>query len=158
MTTTTLTFDLRPAAPEDADFELQLYASTRRDLLPLGPEVFEGLVGMQFRAHAMSLDLEHPGATREILIVGESPVGRLVVDYSGRHVEVVDIALVPHVRGNGVGTAILRQVIAAADRSGQPSRLHVERTNRAAGLFERLGFVDDGGTALYRTMTRTATA
>ena len=45
--TTTLAFALRPALPTDVDFEHFLYASTRDDLRPLGPEVFDGLVGMR---------------------------------------------------------------------------------------------------------------
>ena len=58
--TTTFAFALRPALPADTDFEHRLYASTRDDLRPLGPEVFDGLVGMQFRAQTMSIRLDMP--------------------------------------------------------------------------------------------------
>ena len=63
--TTTLAFALRPALPADVDFEHRLYASTRNDLRPFGPEVFDGLVGMQFRAQSMSIRLDHPSADRQ---------------------------------------------------------------------------------------------
>jgi ribosomal protein S18 acetylase RimI-like enzyme len=152
--TTTLAFALRPAAPADAGFELQLYASTRSELLPLGQEVFDGLVGAQFRVHTASVEREHPNADRQIVVVGETPVGRLVVDFTGEYVEVIDVALLPAARRHGVGTAVLGQVLADADRARRTARLHVERSNPATRLFERLGFNDDGGTALYRTMTR----
>jgi hypothetical protein len=90
---TTLACTLRPATSADAEFELQLYASTRSDLLPLGPEVFEGLVGMQFRAQTMSINIEHPHADHQILTIADHPVGRLIVDASGDCVHVIDIAL-----------------------------------------------------------------
>ena len=63
---TAVQFAVRAAAAGDAEFEQALYASTRDDLRPLGPEVFDGLVGMQFRALAMSIKLEHPNAERQI--------------------------------------------------------------------------------------------
>ncbi|MGZ4792718.1 MAG: GNAT family N-acetyltransferase, partial [Ilumatobacteraceae bacterium] len=78
--TTTLAFALRAALPTDVEFEQFLYASTREDLRPLGPEVFDGLIGMQFRAQTMSIKLDHPRADRKIVLVDDVPVGRLVVD------------------------------------------------------------------------------
>ena len=78
--TTTLAFALRPALPSDVDFEHYLYASTRDDLRPLGPEVFDGLVGMQFRAQTMSIRLDHPQADHKIVVVEDAPAGRLIVE------------------------------------------------------------------------------
>jgi ribosomal protein S18 acetylase RimI-like enzyme len=151
---TTLAFGLRPAQPADADFEYELYASTRDDLRPLGAEVFDGLVGMQFRAQSMSIRLEHPGAERQIVIVEAAPAGRLIIDVSGNHLEVIDIALLPEYRGQGIGTSILRSVLSRADRLGRAVRLHVEKQSRAVRLYERLGFgiCDDVG--MYFAMSR----
>jgi ribosomal protein S18 acetylase RimI-like enzyme len=151
---TTLACTLRTSTSADAEFELLLYASTRSDLLPLGPEVFEGLVGMQFRAQTMSINIEHPQADHQILTIADDPVGRLIVDASGDCVHIIDISLLPDHRSNGIGTTILTQVIADAGRSGRPTRLHVERSSPAARLFERLGFSIEGDTGLYRSMVR----
>src|SRR5512141_1034465 len=125
--TTTLAFVLRTAQPTDVDFEQFLYASTREDLRPLGPEVFDGLVGMQFRAQSMSIRLDHPRAERNIVMVDDTPVGRLVTDTSADHVELIDIALLPEYRNHGIGTSVLRGVLAQADRIGRAVRLHVEK-------------------------------
>ena len=84
-----------------------LYASTRDDLRPLGPEVFDGLVGMQFRAQSMSIRLDHPQAERKIVLVEDAPVGRLIIDASGDHIEVIDVALLPEYRNYGLGTSVL---------------------------------------------------
>jgi ribosomal protein S18 acetylase RimI-like enzyme len=152
--TTTLAFALRAALPTDVEFEQFLYASTREDLRPLGPEVFDGLIGMQFRAQSMSIKLDHPRADRKIVLVDGAPVGRLVVDASDKHVELIDIALLPAFRNQGIGTCVLRSVLAQADRIGRAVRLHVEKQNRAVRLYERLGFLITGDAGMYLAMSR----
>ena len=152
--TTTFAFALRPALPADADFEHLLYASTRDDLRPLGPEVFDGLVGMHYRAQSMSIRLEHPQADSNIVMVQHAPVGRLIIDASGNHIEVIDVALLPEYRNCGLGTSVLNSVLAQADRLGRAIRLHVEKQSRAVRLFERLGFVICGDVGMYLAMTR----
>ncbi|HEX2782271.1 MAG TPA: GNAT family N-acetyltransferase [Ilumatobacteraceae bacterium] len=152
--TTTLAFELRTAQPTDIEFEQFLYASTREDLRPLGPEVFEGLIGMQFRAQSMSIKLDHPQAERSIVLVDDSPVGRLVTDASSDHVELIDIALLPQYRNHGIGTSVLRGVFAQADRIGGAVHLHVEKQSRAVHLYERLGFAICGDLGMYFAMSR----
>jgi ribosomal protein S18 acetylase RimI-like enzyme len=152
--TTTVGFALRTAQPSDVDFEHFLYASTRDDLRPLGPEVFDGLVGMQFRAHTTSIRLEHPQAERKIVVVEDVRAGRLITDGSGDHIEVIDVSLLPEFRGQGIGTSVMRSVLAHADRLGRAVRLHVEKQNRAVRLYERLGFAISGDVGMYFAMSR----
>ena len=152
--TTTLAFGLRPAQPGDADFEYVLYASTRDDLRPLGSEVFDGLVGMQFRAQSMSIRLDRPNAERKIVVVEDVPVGRLITADSDSHIEVIDVALLPEYRSHGIGTGVMRGVIGHADRLGRAVRLHVEKQSRAVHLYERLGFAICGDVGMYFAMSR----
>lgn len=151
---TTLAFGLREAVPADAEFEQHLYASTRDDLRPLGPEVFDGLVGMQFRAQTMSIRLDHPRADKKIVVVDDAPIGRIIVDADGAAIEVIDVALLPQYRNHGIGSSVLRGVLAHADRVGRQVRLHVEKQSRAVRLYERLGFVVAGDVGMYFAMTR----
>ena len=152
--TTTFAFALRPALPADTDFQHHLYASTRDDLRPLGPEVFDGLVGMHFRAQSMSIRLDHPRAECTIVMVQDAPVGRLIIDASGNHIEVIDVALLPEYRNCGLGTSVLQNVLAQADRVGRAIRLHVEKQSPAVRLDERLGFVICGDVGMYFAMSR----
>jgi ribosomal protein S18 acetylase RimI-like enzyme len=152
--TTTLAFALRAAQPTDVEFEQFLYASTREDLRPLGPEVFDGLVGMQFRAQSMSIKLDHPLAERKIVLVDDAPAGRLVLDASADHIELIDVSLLPQYRNHGIGTSLLRGVLAQADRIGRAVRLHVEKQSRAIHLYERLGFSVCSDVGMYLTMSR----
>lgn len=152
--TTTLAFVLRTAQPADAEFERTLYESTRDDLRPLGEEVFDALVGMQFRAQSMAIRLEHPNADRRIVMVDATPVGRLVTDEAPSHVDILDIAVLPQYRCYGIGTGVLRGVLAHADRLGRSVRLLVEKQSRAIRLFERLGFVPHDEVGMYLAMSR----
>jgi ribosomal protein S18 acetylase RimI-like enzyme len=151
---TTVAFALRQAVPADAAFEQHLYASTRDDLRPLGPEVFDGLVGMQFRAQSMSIRLDHPRADKKIVMVDDAPVGRIIVDADGLDIEVIDVALLPEFRGHGIGSSVLRGVLAHADRVGRSVKLHVEKQSRAVRLYERLGFAISADVGMYFAMSR----
>jgi L-amino acid N-acyltransferase YncA len=54
----------------------------------------------------------------------------------------VDLTLVPGERRTGIGTQLLGEVFAEADRRGVPVRATVERTNAPSRAFSaRLGFV-----------------
>lgn len=152
--TTMLAVGLRAALPADVEFEQVLYTATRDDLRPLGPQVFDDLVAMQFRAQTASITLDHPLADTKIVMVDDARAGRLIVDGSGDHIAVVDIALLPEFRGHGIGTNVLGGVVAAADRAGRVVRLHVDKHSRAVRLYERLGFVICGDLGMYLAMSR----
>ena len=50
---------------------------------------------------------------------------------------VIDIALLPAHRGRGLGTFLLRELLAEADREGRTVSLHVEFFNRVRSLYDR---------------------
>ena len=50
----------------------------------------------------------------------------------------IDITLLPEYRQSGIGTAILRGLLAEATRDEKPFRIHVEKFNRAQRLYKRL--------------------
>jgi ribosomal protein S18 acetylase RimI-like enzyme len=54
---------------------------------------------------------------------------------------VTDLQVLPELQGRGMGTAVLREIIAKAATFGIPVALQVLRVNRRAQrLYERLGF------------------
>ena len=85
-----------------------------------------------------------------ILVDGE-PAGRFYVHRGEREIRIVDVALLPEHRGNGVGTSLIRDLLAEADASGKSVTIHVERLNPALRLYERLGFAvaEDKGVYLF---------
>ena len=64
----------------------------------------------------------------------------------------IDISLLPEVRGQGLGKAVMSDVVAAARITGKTVSLHVERTNPARRLYARLGFVQVEDKGIYLRM------
>jgi len=69
------------------------------------------------------------------------------VDRSDAEMRIMDIALLPEFRGRGIGRTLMEELLAEAKAAGLPVGLHVEATNAAKRLYERLGFrvVEDVG-------------
>jgi ribosomal protein S18 acetylase RimI-like enzyme len=65
-------------------------------------------------------------------------------------VRILDIALLPEHRSSGVGSSIIKEILAETVKAEKPVRIYVESFNRSLRLFERLGFssVQDIGTHL----------
>jgi ribosomal protein S18 acetylase RimI-like enzyme len=86
-----------------------------------------------------------------VILVDGKPAGRLYVHRRPSEIRIVDIALLPKHRGNGVGTRLLEDLLAEGDGAGKSVTIHVERMNPALRLYERLGFAlgEDKGVYLF---------
>ncbi|MBK1818030.1 GNAT family N-acetyltransferase [Luteolibacter yonseiensis] len=141
---------LRAATRDDLEFQFRLYASTRQEELAAAgfPEAMrESFLGMQFEAQTSHYSLCYPSAEWLIIGSGGEDAGRLILDRAPDHLHIMDIALLPGFRGRGIGTALLRQVLAEAAEKQLPVRLFAFTGERATGLYRRLGFesiMDDG--------------
>ena len=82
------------------------------------------------------------------------PAGRLYVHRRPAEIRILDISLLPEHRGQGIGGALLRDLITEAEGIGQPVSIHVEKQNPALRLYQRLGFVEAGDTGAYLFMQR----
>ena len=54
---------------------------------------------------------------------------------------VADLVVDAERRRQGIGSRLLKEIVAEAEGAGLPVRIHVERNNPALGLYRRLGFV-----------------
>jgi ribosomal protein S18 acetylase RimI-like enzyme len=149
---------LRDAEPADRPFLLALHASTRASELARtgwSPETRQVFVQMQFEAQQADYLRRHPGSRCQVIDSGEGPVGRLWVARGDDCFHVLDISLIPALRGCGIGGACLRTVLDAARDEQVDVRLHVAVGNPARRLYERLGFVAIGLPGLHQAMTWT---
>ncbi len=134
---------LRPAVAADRPFLLRVYAESRAaELAPTGWTEAEkaAFCADQFAAQERHYREHYPDCRFLVIERGGEPVGRLYRDRRADEIRVVDIALLESARGQGIGGALMRQVIAEAGAEGLAVRIHVERTNPARRLYDRLGF------------------
>jgi GNAT superfamily N-acetyltransferase len=147
----------RPVAEGDLPFLKRVYRSTREDELQLTgwDEAFkETFIDQQFTAqHQYYREAYHDASFQLILLDGKE-AGRLYVWESDRQIRIVDIALLPEFRNQGIGTTILRGLITKADTSGRILSIHVEAYNPALNLYKRLGFIQKDQTGIYFYMER----
>jgi ribosomal protein S18 acetylase RimI-like enzyme len=146
---------LRPLNEADGSFALSVYASTRAHELapvPWDEEQKAAFVAMQFEAQSAHYAQHYDGLTSDVVLVDGEPAGRLLVARWREEIRIVDIALLPAFRGRGAGSELLAELIDEATEMGKRLSIHVERDNRALGLYERLGFRPVGETGVHLRM------
>ena len=76
-----------------------------------------------------------------IIELDGKPAGMMRVDEHSTHLAIDQLFLRPETQGRGIGTALVKSVLARAETKKLPVRLWVLRINPARALYERLGFV-----------------
>ena len=145
------TATLRPAQASDEQFLFDLYSSTRSEEIAVwgwSREQQEMFLKLQFTAQQRHYEIAFAGAEHRIIFMEELAIGRILVFRAEREIRLVDIALLPDYRGRGIGAFLIKELIEEAESKGVPLTLHVEKHNRAARLYDRLGFsvTSDAGT------------
>jgi GNAT superfamily N-acetyltransferase len=134
---------LRPFTDADLPFLHRVYGSTREEELAgvdWAEEAKAAFIRQQFEAQHQWYQEHYAGSTFDVVLLDGEPVGRLYVARWDRELRIVDVALLPERRGQGLGERLVRQVQAEAAAAGKPLTIHVERMNRALSLYGRLGF------------------
>jgi ribosomal protein S18 acetylase RimI-like enzyme len=158
-----LEIQLRSATDADRGLLREIYAGTREAELAVVPwdaDAKRAFVDHQFAAQDDHYRRHYPGATFDVIEAGEpaEAAGRLYVHRGAREIRIMDIALLPAFRGRGIGTRLLQRLIDEARAGGRSLSIHVERTNRARALYERLGFRPVGENGVHLLMASTAAA
>jgi len=134
---------LRPERDDDRGFRYQLFCDSRQpEFALLPPPVYQQVMAHQFHAQTVGYRGQFPQARFDIIELAGERIGRIVVDRSGTMMHIVDQAIVPTLRGRGIGTAIMRALMDEAQAAGLPVRLEVASENDPSfRLYQRLGFV-----------------
>ena len=144
---TAVPYSLRDSTEADRQLLFEVYAHTRAAELAAAPWTTEqkhAFVVHQFLAQDADYRARWPHGRFLVVEAGGEPVGRLYLGETAEEVRVIDVALLPRHCGRGIGTAIMRDVLADAARRGLAVVLHVEHWNPARRLYERLGFTEAG--------------
>jgi GNAT superfamily N-acetyltransferase len=129
---------LRPATEADEPLLRALFEEARAgEFAHLPAELRAQLVAMQWRARAADWRARFPSAEDAIIEVDGHAVGRLLVQRDPAGTRLIDVALLPHARGAGLGAALVGGLCA----EGRPVSLTVHVDNPARRLYARTGFV-----------------
>lgn len=124
----------RPATRADLEF---LYRLMRESL---GPYVVETYGPWDEAAQCERFLRETLVETHEVVELDGEPVGCLCTSSWRDALKLHRVFLLPAAQGRGIGTQLVREVLAAGHATGRPVRLRVLRVNPARRLYERLGF------------------
>ena len=136
---------LRAARDGDVAFLRALFETARPDAAFLAAwpeEARRAFLDQQFGFQSLHYARAYPDAERLVVLKDGAPIGRIILQRAPAHWCLVDIALLPPWRGQGIGTALLQALLAEAAREAAAAvQLSVDPRNPARRLYERLGFV-----------------
>lgn len=123
---------VREALPTDMDFARGLYFETMRAMIE---STFGWDQRRQEESFAEWFDLHETG-----IIVAGRDVGWMQTRTNEREIFIGSLYVMPEMQRLGIGTNILRNLIARCRHSSKALTLSVMKINPAIHLYERLGF------------------
>jgi GNAT superfamily N-acetyltransferase len=136
---------LRRSSECDSGFLFQLFGEIKKAELhfDLFPEIFPpGILQMQYNAWEEMVRTRYSRSDDFIIMLDSERAGRLQFLQSAKEIRIINISVLPIFQGKGIGTTILQRLLFDADSKGLEVTLEFDRTNRAATLYKRLGFVE----------------
>ena len=138
----------RPAAESDIDFLYSLHVAAMK-------EYVDQIWGWNENDQESIFRRNYVPATIQIILCNGRDIGMLSVEEREKDVFLRTIEIHPEYQGKGIGTAIIKKIIADGAQKMKPIFLQVLKVNPAKGLYERLGFVIVEETETHYRMRRT---
>lgn len=141
---------LRSADDHDAEFLYQVFSQSHGaelDLSVLADAQREAMLRMQFQAQQDQYRRQYPTADCDVVLSHGQAVGYMIAVRGPETFVLVDIALLPAFRGQGIGSRLVAELIELAESANQSLYAHVRKGSSAWALWQRLGFrqvADDG--------------
>ena len=124
---------LRPARTEDYGFARQLAFSALREQVDQAVGWNEYRMDMNF-ARQWTLSECH------VITLGQRDIGWMQLRPGRAADSLLNLFILPAYRNGGIGTWILRRLLAKAENQGKALTLSVVKQNRALGFYRRHGF------------------
>ena len=140
---------VRPATGADQEFCWEVLRQTMRPYV-------EATWGWDETDQLTRFKASFEPSLRQIIELGDQPIGVLHVDVAGSPVRLLNIQLLPAFQRQGHGTAIIGEVLRQARE--RPVWLQVLKANPAKSFYQRLGFRIVGDTETHWEMLRDPSA
>jgi len=95
---------------------------------------------MQFKAQHTHYQQYFTNATFDVILRDNEAIGRIYIEVNDDEIRLIDIALLPEYRGQGIGANLIDQLLQKSREISLPIRLRVEPDNPALRLYQCLGF------------------
>ncbi|HEU0296255.1 MAG TPA: GNAT family N-acetyltransferase [Anaerolineales bacterium] len=123
----------RPGTENDADFLYALHAATMKEYVDKTWGWDDAFQEAVFRKNYVPAEIQ-------VITFAEKDMGMLSLEERLEDVFLRAIEIHPEYQGQGIGTAIIKKIIAEGALKMKPVFLHVLKVNPAKRLYERLGF------------------
>jgi ribosomal protein S18 acetylase RimI-like enzyme len=143
---------LRAATFDDADFLFHLHRAA-----------MQTYVAQTWGTWDEEWQLQHFGqhfdpSVCQIIMLHGQDIGVISVVRQVNGIFLSNLELLPAYRGRGIGTDLIKTLLAEAQQNGIALTLQVLKVNPARRLYERLGFVISGETATHYQMSTQSSA
>ncbi|WP_299690993.1 GNAT family N-acetyltransferase [uncultured Tateyamaria sp.] len=141
-------YDLRPATDADFDFARDLYLSSMKPLLIALDAWDADQIDAAFRGYFIAAEIR-------VVTVAGVDAGWIQVSQTHKELCLDQLHLIEEVRGQGIGTALIKAVIADATGQNKNVSLSLVRGNPAITLYRRLGFerTSEDDTKIHKRLT-----
>lgn len=136
---------LRAVAQSDMPSLQAIYNDSRaREMayFPFTEEQRRQFLHMQFTAQHQHYQTHYPNASYDCILLDNELIGRLYVNREKNDIQLIEILLFSSHCNRGIGSYLISQLIKEANDSQRRITAHVEISNPARHLYQRLGFVE----------------
>ena len=119
----------------------QLFFLHRGEVLPELPGTAKNdVLELQYQDFEELLAKENPEALNFVLLDGEHPVGRLVIEEKEGDIEILNFVMLPQCRNRGLGGDLVLAMQEAASSQKNSLSIVIFKDNPSLDLFVRKGF------------------
>ena len=143
---------LRPIRADDDIFLFGLFSNAHEQdfaLLDLPEEQKTAMLRMQFDAQQLQYHERYPRGNFDLVLKAEKTVGIIYTQRGPEEFVLIDIVLLPEFRNEGIGRALVAELIRQAQDEQKALTAHVRKNNSAWRLWQRLGFEAVGDDGVY---------
>lgn len=101
------------------------------------------LILMSAQQQEADLARRYPDLTRLTVCADGLAVGRMMLSSAGTHIRLVNLTLLSHMRGQGLGSHLVNDLLREAAEASYTMHAAVAKDSRAVRFLERLGFTYD---------------
>jgi N-acetylglutamate synthase-like GNAT family acetyltransferase len=139
---------------QDMAFLCELYQSTRwQEVLnaPWNQQQRIEFLQQQFTAQHQHYLTHYPHAEKSIILKNQEQIGRIYIDRGDSSICLIDVALMPAYKHQGIGSTLLKELLTEAQLTQKKVVIHVENFNPAYHWYLKHGFeqVEDKGVYQY---------